>query len=61
MTISTTMNEHAPCTRHHRHVWMASCAECTAWHLATLAPPAEPVVADSPAGEPVPAEPSEAA
>jgi hypothetical protein len=48
MTISTTMNEHAPCTRHHRHVWMASCAECTAWHLAALAAAAERAV-DEPA------------
>ena len=23
-----------PCTRHARHVWMAYCPECTAWHLA---------------------------
>ena len=37
MTMSTTMSEHAPCTRHPRHVWIASCAECTAWHLAALA------------------------
>lgn len=58
MTISTTMNEHAPCTRHHRHVWMASCAECTAWHLAALAAAAEPTAA---AGEPVQAKPSAAA
>jgi hypothetical protein len=36
MTISSPMNEHAPCTRHDRHVWMASCADCTAWHLAAL-------------------------
>jgi hypothetical protein len=22
------------CTRHDRHVWMACCPDCTAWHLA---------------------------
>ena len=23
-----------PCYRHPRKVWMAACADCTAWHLA---------------------------
>ncbi|MGY1706209.1 hypothetical protein ACI79C_16715 [Geodermatophilus sp. SYSU D00697] len=23
-----------PCSRHARSVWIASCADCTAWHLA---------------------------
>ena len=22
-----------PCTRHHAHVWMAYCSDCTNWHL----------------------------
>jgi hypothetical protein len=59
MTISTPMNEHAPCTRHHRHVWMASCAECTAWHLAALA--AVAAVAEPAADAPAHAKPSAAA
>jgi hypothetical protein len=25
----------APCNRHGRHVWLAYCPDCTAWHLAT--------------------------
>jgi hypothetical protein len=28
------MTERAPCYRHPRHVWIANCADCTAWHLA---------------------------
>ena len=24
------------CFRHPRHVWIASCPDCTAWHLAGL-------------------------
>ncbi len=23
-----------PCTRHRASVWLASCADCTSWHLA---------------------------
>jgi hypothetical protein len=25
-----------PCSRHSRSVWIASCDDCTAWHLAGL-------------------------
>jgi hypothetical protein len=25
-----------PCTRHSPRVWMAYCADCTAWHLQRL-------------------------
>ncbi|MGR7026249.1 hypothetical protein [Geodermatophilus sp. URMC 62] len=28
------MSDPAPCTRHARSVWLASCPACTAWHLA---------------------------
>lgn len=36
MTSYNPMSEPQACTRHHRRVWMASCDECTAWHLAAL-------------------------
>ena len=36
MTSKNLMNETPACTRHHRRVWIASCDECTAWHLAAL-------------------------
>ena len=31
-----TMTHRAPCYRHRRRTWIASCADCTAWHLAAL-------------------------
>jgi hypothetical protein len=31
------MENLAPCYRHPRHVRIASCVDCTAWHLAVLA------------------------
>ena len=31
--MSSPMAE-AVCHRHPRHVWIASCPECTTWHLA---------------------------
>ena len=36
MTSKNPMNETPVCTRHHRRVWIASCDECTAWHMAAL-------------------------
>jgi hypothetical protein len=39
----------ALCHRHPRHVWIASCPDCTSWHLAALRArrrrPAQPVSA----------------
>ena len=31
------MADHPVCYRHSRHVWVASCPDCTDWHLAQLA------------------------
>jgi hypothetical protein len=28
------MSTSTPCYRHPRNVWLASCDDCTAWHLA---------------------------
>ncbi|MGX5656293.1 hypothetical protein ACWKWC_16085 [Geodermatophilus nigrescens] len=28
--------DRAVCHRHPRHVWIASCPDCTSWHLAGL-------------------------
>lgn len=36
MTNKKPMNETPACTRHDRHVWIASCDDCTAWHLHAL-------------------------
>jgi hypothetical protein len=36
MTSKNPMKATPACTRHHRRVWIASCDECTAWHLAAL-------------------------
>jgi hypothetical protein len=33
--MSSPMAE-AVCHRHPRHVWIASCPDCTTWHLADL-------------------------
>jgi hypothetical protein len=30
------MSHSTPCSRHSRSVWIASCDDCTAWHLADL-------------------------
>jgi hypothetical protein len=30
------MADRALCMRHPRHVWLASCPDCTAWYLAGL-------------------------
>ncbi|MGY1590766.1 hypothetical protein ACI79D_02195 [Geodermatophilus sp. SYSU D00708] len=30
------MPHRTPCSRHSRSVWIASCDDCTAWHLADL-------------------------
>jgi hypothetical protein len=35
-TVSSPMAERAVCHRHPRHVWIASCPDCTSWHLAGL-------------------------
>lgn len=38
-----------PCTRHARNVWLACCADCTAWHLAHQTPaPGRPGLRRSP-------------
>jgi hypothetical protein len=29
------MGSITPCYRHARRTWIAACADCTAWHLAT--------------------------
>jgi hypothetical protein len=34
--MSSPMAERAVCHRHPRHVWIASCPDCTSWHLAGL-------------------------
>ena len=36
MTRKNHMNETPVCPRHDRRVWIASCDECTAWHLDAL-------------------------
>jgi hypothetical protein len=30
------MSYRTPCSRHSRSAWIASCDDCTAWHLAAL-------------------------
>ncbi|MEX5719467.1 hypothetical protein [Geodermatophilus maliterrae] len=43
------------CLRHPRHVWIASCADCTAWYLAGLKAgrgEQAPVSGPRPGGEP---------
>jgi len=30
------MKNRIPCYRHPRDVWIAGCADCTAWHLAVV-------------------------
>ncbi|MGY1736019.1 hypothetical protein [Geodermatophilus sp. SYSU D00684] len=39
--MSSTPADRAACFRHPRHVWIASCPDCTAWHLAGLRAGAE--------------------
>ncbi|MGY1694265.1 hypothetical protein [Geodermatophilus saharensis] len=34
--MSSSMADRAVCHRHPRHVWIASCPDCTSWHLAGL-------------------------
>ncbi|MGY1644137.1 hypothetical protein ACI782_23765 [Geodermatophilus sp. SYSU D00703] len=42
------MPHSTPCSRHSRSVWIASCDDCTAWHLADLrSRREEPVPADT--------------
>ncbi|SDD50318.1 hypothetical protein SAMN05660690_4413 [Geodermatophilus telluris] len=35
-TGTTPVVGRAVCHRHPRHVWIASCPDCTSWHLAVL-------------------------
>jgi hypothetical protein len=35
-TTSRPTADRAVCHRHPRHVWIASCPDCTSWHLAGL-------------------------
>jgi hypothetical protein len=35
-TVSRSTAQRAVCHRHPRHVWIASCPDCTSWHLAGL-------------------------
>jgi hypothetical protein len=35
-TGTTPVVDRAVCHRHPRHVWIASCPDCTSWHLAGL-------------------------
>jgi hypothetical protein len=51
------MTATTPCYRHSRGIWIASCSDCTAWHLAVavrcraqvslLPTPAAPVATDA--------------
>ena len=34
--MTSSMADRALCHRHPRHVWIASCPDCTSWHLAGL-------------------------
>ena len=51
------MADRAVCHRHPRHVWIASCPDCTSWHLAGLRAgrQAGPAVPRPRAGEDAPA------
>jgi hypothetical protein len=33
------MSTTTPCYRHARKVWIASCDDCTAWHMALVSSP----------------------
>jgi hypothetical protein len=42
------MAARARCYRHSPHIWIAACADCTAWHLTELATAEHPSAAALP-------------